>query len=408
MRFAALCLTLWLGTLPLSARADIPSPAWQTFLKESMAQYQKVDPNDFEDQLYLAASNGASEADAVTDFARRMKIDPAWAEDDAELIVATVNYVHDCREDCHFRAGMPVYDAAARVALAEPTGRLLEDVVHDLRYWDEADQVELISRHPAAVSVFLRLYDYGGNSSFLGAALLKLPDDPPSMPPVLGGQRFSNTPDELSGLIPAIIESTEARLANSPTGTAWRGVLAQWALEQDLSMGLDDEAVSRYLAYPPAVRGQIPYAPAIPSEWQRCNQMSDSFALADDLAAALWSTGHRSEAKALLAYRYPQAWQRNAASQAEFDMVSDAMTPSIADKDLFKLYIEGRPASGYTKLDVCGIGSTPGFDGQGWLFTTAERTSALRHLIAGRLSGSVVPMELRAYWSTSPPISPPT
>lgn len=392
MRFIVLCLSLMLWTTVAPAEADdIPAEAWRTFVKESTSQYADPDPKNFEYQLYQAATHSRSRSTALADFALRMKIDQARARDYAGLIVDVVDYFQTCKESCRFGPGIPVYGETARIALAEPTGQLLENIGEDVPEADATDLIKLVWRHPAAASVLLNLYRYGQKSYYLGAALLKLPSDPGAMPPMLAGDRFSVAPDETSGLLPSIIETTEARLANTPTGLAWRIALAQWALEQDLSMGLTHEAVERYLAYPVAVRDKIPYAPSYPTPAERCDQSAYSFDLDDDLAAALWLEGRQAEAKTLLAQAVPDGWRRDPTAQAEYDMVGDAIAPVIADKDLFKLYILGKPlpAGKEAKADSCGRTSSRGLEGtNGWLFAVARRTPALQRLVATRLSGA--------------------
>ncbi len=394
MRLAVLGIALALGMTAAAAQAGNITPhAWKTFLNESSARYSDADPDDFEYQLYQAAKKNPAPDKAIADFARRIKADPAQARDYAELLVDVVGYFKACDSSCAFHPGVPIYGEAARVGLGEPTGRLLEGVAEDVPDSNgEANAVDVIRlawRHPQAASILLKLYAYDGKSYNLAAALVKLPNDPATPPPALTGDRFSNAPDETSGLVPAIIEATEARLADTRTGRAWHAALAQWALAQDLSMGLTQEAVTRYLAYPAFVHDQIPYAPAGLSMTDRCNLASDSFDLTDDLAAALWLEGHQAEAQALLAHSYPDGWRRNPTAQADFDMVGDVFQPTIADRDLFKLYIEGRtPEKTWAaKAETCGRTFSGGLGGgEGWLFAARTRPPALRHLVAGRLS----------------------
>ena len=389
MRFAVLGLAVMLGAVAVAAQAreispPISSQAWETFKKETYARFGDPEPGDPEYELYQAAVHTPSQARALAVFAQKTGLDPAQAGDDAALIVDAVGYFHTCRETCAFRSGTPLYGEAARLGLSEPSGRLLLDIAKLVEQDDEAEMIRLVWRHPAAASILLDLYGYNGRSYVLAAALLKLPDDPAAPPPFLGGATFSNTPDEVSGLVPAIVEATEARLADSPNAQAWRIALAQWGLDQALAMGLDQEAVSQYLAFPEAIRAALPYAPSGLTGKALCNQAPDSYAFGDHLAAALWQAGHRTEARAVLAHAYPGHWRRNRSDQARFDMISDAVTPAIVDKDLFQLYIVGPAPKGTSKTrEGCNDESA---DRTGWLNLADSQPPAVRHLVSERLS----------------------
>jgi hypothetical protein len=383
MWFRGLFLTCVFSLVAVSAQAGLPSAkAWETFKEESLSRYGDSDPVDFEDQLYAASQNQTSEGDAIADFARRMGIDPVAASDYAGVIVDSVAYFQTCENRCPFRPGVPLYDEVARIGMIDPSGQVLRSIGRQIRAEDEAQFLRLAWNHPAALSIFFNLYNYNEGSELLAAALLKLPDDVSGIPAsLLKGSPYSGAPDEVSGLIPAILEATEARLNKTPATLTWRVQLAQFALEQQLWMGLDHDAVARYLAYPNDVREALPYRTAGLNKADSCQQSTDGAAFSERLAAALYGEGRTQEAKAILLRAY--------GSTVKSDAVTDALFPQIEDKNLFTLYIEGEPRTetAKTEADTCDS-SSGGLGGNGWIFSAGRETPAVRKVIADRLSAA--------------------
>lgn len=371
------------------ARAEVLSDkAWKAFLDTTFARFDgKPGAGDFEDQLYLAATHSRTRAEAMADFARRLHLEPARAAADAALIVHAVNTYHDCWAGCLFHPGVNVYDEAARVAVDEPSGQLMLDVLKVAGESDPANVIRLAWRHPKAAGILLDLAGYTGKAYYFGAAMAKLPDDPLAPPPVLTGEPFSSTPDETSGLVPALVEVTATRMADTPNGRAWRVALTQWALRQELEAGLDDDAAGRYLGLLPVIRAALPVAP-LPAGDDRCSQAEGDFDFATAMAAALWRHGNHDEARALLGQAWPTGLPVSVSARASLDMIGDAMTPSIADKELFRLYILGRSLAGAEAAEGgCDKGGHSE-DGPGWLFSAQNDAPAIRHLVAARLAAA--------------------
>ena len=115
--------------------ADITPKAWKTFVDESNSQYHDdmhaADPTDFEDALYDAAKKTKTQAAAIARFAARMKLTPGQAADYTKLLVDKVDYFKGCDSQCTLTPDTPLVAETRRIAMAEPTGTLLFDVVRD-------------------------------------------------------------------------------------------------------------------------------------------------------------------------------------------------------------------------------------------------------------------------------------
>ncbi|MDV6329938.1 hypothetical protein [Asticcacaulis sp. 201] len=367
----ALLLTLAAGS---TTAAEITPKAWKTFVDESWSQYGDKKALDFEDQLYEAATETKSQAAAIAEFARRMNLTPAQAEAYAELLVGKVSYFHACDGKCPLAPDAPLIEQARRTAMAEPTGTLLFDVARDADDREDAAAViRLVREHAAALSIFVRLYDYGHKQAYLLAVLLAVSDNP-SVPPPSIDLGFSGTPDEMSGGVAAILELTEARLADKPNAQAWRVAIARYALDQLLWLGFDHDAAEKYLGYPEALRQQLWLDTANAN--QTCQHVyADPFV--NRLAAALWLSDHRDDARALLA--------RTGASDT--GMMHDLFEHNRSDVALFDLYIGGLPKPETPeKRSPCD--SIPSLAGDGWLFAQAQASPAIRRLVHDRLAGA--------------------
>ena len=313
---AAVCVLA--AAAPAMAQS-IPAKAWKGFLDQSYAQYGDPDPDNWEDQLYAAASKAKTQDAAIADFATRIHADRDKAEDYARLIVDAVNYEQDCEDKaCTFGPDVPIYGETARVAVTEPTGKLLLAVADHVENRDPAAFYRLVWKHPASAEVFLKLYDDDGNTSDLAAVLMRLPDDPSGVvaPGAGDDNAWSATPDEAGGLVAAAIDATEARLATTPETLPWRATLASSAIQRELWLGMDHDAVERYHAYPQDVRDALLAAVAC-----------DKSEFRSRLAAALWLEGAHDEAAAMVSCQKPD------------QLIRDAFAPAIADKDLFDRFV---------------------------------------------------------------------
>jgi hypothetical protein len=378
MRLWGLVLAFAAMVVTVPAQATTLTPGdWKIFREESSARYSDVKSSGFEHELYQAAKQNKTHEAIVADFARRVHVDPAHAEDYAELIVNAVVFFKTCEDKCGFAPGTPLYGETVRIAMAEPTGGLLQEIGEMIP--EDPAFIRLAWLHPAAEAVFRHLYGYNEDSYYFAAMLLKLPDDPTGVPaPVLKGDAYDGEPDEKAGFIAAIEEATATRLADTPAALEWKAAIAQSLLEQELALGMNSEAVARYLAYPQAVRDRLPYAPTGLKDRDMYTQTGRSYAFADSMAAALWLDGHQAEARALLGHTYPADWKREDVRQQMFAMVSDAVEPKITEADLFKTYVIGKEGEGGTRQD-------------GWLFGLKSATPAEREVVAARLTKAGYP-----------------
>lgn len=369
------------------AFADTITPQdWKTFREESTAHYID-EPDNFEWHLYKAAEATKTKDAAIAEFARRLHADPAAAADYAEVIVDMVVYASSssCGSggDCGFRPGTGLYGKVSRVAMAEPTGRLMFTLSQHMDGRDDVEFTRLIWKHPASSSIFLDSYNYGEYTGNLAAGLLRLPQDPSAVKvPRLAGDAYSGAPDETSGLVPAVVDATEARLADAPGTVAWRAWLAQFALREQLALGLNQAAVRRYLAYPEDVRALLPLAFADAASDQYCRQVDATVTFGGRLAAALWLEGRTAEARTVLARAFAMKDKPKAAQKWPLlDAMADAFTPAVADKDLFRTYVEGPQP-----LDAKASDSGCWTETKAWLFAARGETPAIQEVLAARLA----------------------
>ncbi len=368
---------------PVMAQS-IPAADWKSFLDQSYSQYGDPEPDDWEDQLYAAASKAKSQDAAIADFAGRIHADRDKAEDYARLIIDVVNYSHGCEEHtCAFGPGVPVYGETARVAVTEPTGKLLLTVAGDVENLGPDNFFRLVWRHPAAVDIFFKLYTSDGDTSELAAALMRLPDDPSAVeaPFVDDESAWRATPDEESGLVSAAIDAAEARLAVTPGTLAWRASLAGHAVQRELWLGMDHDAVARYHAYPQEVRDAM-------LDGVTCDQNQ----FRTRLAAALWLEGAHDEASTLVACQAPDS------------LVRDAMVPAIADKDLFDRFVGDNGLLSGTSGDTPAVRAvvtqrlaTAGYkDMAAWLASNAAYYGGDRDAPVLTKLGDLIPAEVSA------------
>lgn len=340
---AAICLMM--ATRPAAAGAEV-QPVWDVFVEHSSGRWNIGDQGDWENVLYAAAKATKSEDEAVAEFGRRIAVDQASARRYAEVIVAAVVFEQENSDSDGaapaFVPGQRLYDLTASVATAEPTGRLLFVVGKSVD--DPPDAfVRLAMTHPKAASVLVDLLVYGKNGPYLIGALKALPADPSVIaPPVLWPDWWAVTLDSESQTL-AAAETVFERLDKAPQTLAWRAALSRYLIGSYLMAGLDAEAIALYRA------GAAEFMPF----WLEGREGNDYVAgkaaearnaFAQGMAAALWLKGDGAAGLALLD-------QLKAPATPAADLIRDAISPSIADADLFTLYVKGRPCA--EKTDGC-------------------------------------------------------
>jgi hypothetical protein len=376
------------------------APAWPQslttdrlgkFLTESAALNRTNPSNDWEDLLYAVVRTNLSPEAAAAEFARRVGVSSAAARDYASLIVESVISDEACvgeryRSDpCVFLPGKPRYERAASLGLAEPTGNLLIVVARSPLFtrWDEAAFIRLAGRHPAAATIFGALFDRSRHSGYLLAMLAAGPlTDRAGVVAAttrMWDLHWSHGDD---GLRQALLESVARSATSSRASAAARAGLAQTTLLWELELGLNEEAVARYYAYPADVRRLLPLPMSLcMATIKECSEAEEmGYRLADELAAALWLTGHKQDARRLLLERVADFGARRAVSAQRYLALSEAIAPAHRREDLFPLFITGRlPGQPKPPSDLLLLPS------EGWLFRVRTSSDALRRVVANRL-----------------------
>ncbi|MBC6981282.1 hypothetical protein [Caulobacter sp. 17J80-11] len=378
------------GAALLSAAPALAAPPteaqWTGFLKDSYEeQHDKDDPVTWETRLYRAGLAHADRQQALAVFAGEIGVPVETAEAYAEMIMAVV-IARDAgceapETGCALAPGLAVRDLVERVALAEPTGELLRIAgfsVGTREGSQTAAFVELAQRHPRGGETLAALFDYAEDPIVLGALALRAPTAPTTVEALWRVPLdVSGGPEKWGGWQEAVLENAEARALAGGASVEVQAAYAQARLLRTLALGLSDDAVALWTAYPEAVRARLPLAAAVCGkvEPRPCEQASDaSYRLADDLAAALWAAGRTDEARAVLARAKTFAGPRSYAQRQRLSALTEAMTPTLADADLFTPFIEGGKADG--KLERHEVP-------RGWLFSLD--TPAVRRLVAARL-----------------------
>ena len=180
----------------------------------------------------------------------------------------------------------------------------------------------------------------------------------------------------------ALLESVEAFAVRNKSSARTRAALAQVALWWKLELGLIDDAVASYYAYPAEVRALLPIPDGCLDTVERCFEIH-CYRLSDELAAALWLTGHTDDARRLLQLAFPRFGSRTPAAETRYRALSDAVSPGYSADDLFPLFVAGALPGQPEKPDGrIGILS---LNGNGWVFVTRVTGPAVRRVIAGRL-----------------------
>jgi hypothetical protein len=421
MKFRAIGLVVGTVCVLLGASevraGSLTAADWKAFRDHSMSQHGEAEPDELEYQLYVSGEKDEKEVPvdaAVQAFGHYFGFAQEDANAYASLIVGLVNYFETCDRQCAFRAGQPLYDEAARLLVRERSGRLLKAVVAYCRHecafepgaplYDEARQqivadtsgqllTEVLKRiaqdetpalvrlgwdTPKALDAFRDLYLYTEKEIWLAAFLSRLPDDPVGVATLPAMHRDAGLPDMRSGALPALIDTTLARLKPTPDGLRWRKVLEGMQVGHLVERGFDAEAVRRYRALPEAMKSDLFKASADWSKEAACRSVDALESNAVALGAALWLEGQAEEARTL--------WQGVSVTPG-FNPLRDAITPEVTDKALFELYLVGDQTAVEPHKDACGNGVFRGgsLEGNGALFALARAAPAVREVVARRL-----------------------
>lgn len=349
---------------------------WDAFIEGSYSKYRAAnEPVGFEDHLYEAAKSHGTQADAVAAFSARIGVSPDAGAAYAALIVESVRRRDlGCIEPCDFLPGNAFYDEVSRLAV-EPTGQLLIAVgknLHRRALLDDNGWIALAMRHPEAQTVLEALFNYVEEVALVVAMFATT--DPASWNPasiVMAADRLSDGADSWDGWLNAFIDFAERRAREAQVPMDIRAAIAQLAVSRELRLGLTANAVRRYLAHPAEIRDRLPVA--VQRADTRC-QPAAGYAFADDLAAALWQTGHEPEARALMRDDYAGLGPRPRRSRDRLAALSDIIASTTPDTDLFDRYFVGAK-----EPYPC---DWP--DGAGWLDAVME-SPAIRPLAAARL-----------------------
>lgn len=392
---AGLALLAMVAATPAAA---IPTADWAIFLEDSYSSLGMDDGEpDWEDHLFAAAEEEPDISRAVARFAHVIGVDPAKAETYADAIVAATVLRERCDSDpCQFGPGQPDYERVMTPALAEPSGELLWAVGRNLGT-DGAPLgpvafARAVQPHPQRVRILTRLYDYARDEALLASLLLDNPREPALQSALLGaGASVSGGPDGWDGWQLAVLETSARRAADLGAPAGEQAVYAQAILARYFNLGLTDQGLELYRAYPAEVRALLPLAsPPCDENDQNCAGREAGEVLADELTSALWLSGDHAGAEAFS--RHAEA-RLGAAGQWDSRprrlAVLDAIERSRPAADLFGLMVEG------DGLDPENHHS--GMSGEGWMFLNygpASRTLVAQRLrdagyasIAGVISG---------------------
>lgn len=395
MRLVTVAVLALLAAAFATPTAAMPDQDWATFVEWSSSSYRGDEEPDWEDHLFLAATEEADISRAVARFGRATNLEPDDAEAYAEVIVASVALRERCEQSaCMLAPGEATWERVMVPALAEPSGELLWVVGRNLAGARGAMSAEAfvgaIQDHPARVKVLARLYEYTEDLSMLAGLLLERPRDPElldalvaSSPEVGGG------PDGWDGWQLAVIEVAASRARAQGADPAEQAAYAQAVLTRRFNLGLTDHALRLYRSLPEATRALLPLTapPCASNGDESCASRAGSEALADELVAALALAGDRPAAAEVAARAAahlgePPRWE----SRERHLAVLDAFLPSIPAADLFGLMVEG------DGLDP--EGHVGGMSGSGRMFLAYG--PAARRLVGARLREAGYPSIARA------------
>jgi hypothetical protein len=384
------CLAGMLAAAP-AASQSVSADTLAAFVKQRDWLDRPDRPNDWEVTLWKVAQSGRSPEGVIEEFARRTGVSPDAAPGYVHVIVESFVDDEACEQEarrparCGFSPGLPRYERAASAGVADTSGSLLVAVGHSplFTWWDQAAFVRLAGTHPAAAKILGAMFDRGRDSAYLMAMLAVGPLT--DRVAVMAGTKqrwdlsMSRGDDALRE---AVLESLERSPATRKASTSLRAALAQWALSSKLALGLIDEAVESYRAYPAEVRALLPLSPAAcRTAATDCTQAAgQAYSLGDELAAALWLEGHKGDSRRLLQLHIAEFGQRTPESIQRYRALADAISPVHRREDLFALFIEGHlPGEPPPSGDFFSL------SGRGWLFSVRDSGEAVRRVVAGRL-----------------------
>jgi hypothetical protein len=391
-------VSVWLLVLTLASTPAVS----QTIRGEDLARFTEISKDqirdagsqDWDDVLYgLANSTRAPDA-VVAEFARRIDVDSSAARDYISVILESVLYDDACGDErpvdpdrCVFAPGRSEYDRVAAIARRDRSGKLLIAVGKNVRgtIVDEAGFFTLTRSHPAASTIFGRLLEvrHGANYLLAGGAAGPVAERTAVIAAVneLNYFRTGWSRQDDSWRL-ALIEAVERTAATGPASMRTRAALAQTALWWKLELGLIDEAVASYYSYPPAVRSLLPLPMSACRAIAKACAHDDRYRLSDELAAALWLTGHKEDARRWLQDEIADYAARGDTT-GRYRALVESFTPSHDAKDLFPLFMQGR-LPGEPDHDNDGLGRIR-FAEPGWLFQVRPAGTAVRRVVAARL-----------------------
>lgn len=413
-------------TLFAPASAQVTTARLNAFVEDSVANYGDPDDYNFEDALFAIAKTGGKPAAVLDRFAAKLGVPRAQAELYANLILDVFAEKERCdstpKKTCGLIPGTPLYTRVETLGLAEPTGGLLFAMESNFNLgWsynankDRASLAAIAVRHPAAADLLSHLYAYGYDPAYLlplissgkfgeneVIAMAKssgsgLPEH--ALVALLATGRITPTTFSLlaanagglateavewQGWVDAMLESAEQSAAAEPAIV--RAAVAQLVLTRKFMLGLDAEAVAAWYAYPADVRASLPLPLSACTFGPACNDITaNGYDFNDRLAAALWLTGHREDARQLLTRTPTGFTQRGLYDDKTHAALTEAMIPALKDSDLFDVFIEDK-VPGWTRPESAD--NRPSDEDRGWLFSVRDASPAIRRVVAARLSGA--------------------
>ena len=388
---AVVCLAILLNASSAIGQA-VRAEDLERFVEQYKDYVRASDSVDWNDLLYVAASAGGAPETVIARFAEQIGVSNVAARDYASVILETSVLDEGCAtrvrpSHCGFAPGQHRYDRAASFGRGDRTGQLLIAVgrSNTMTRQDEAALVGLIRRHPAASSIFTRLFVRRREAVFLlalaASGSLPEPEWLLAATSYLSYYRWSNQDDAWRL---ALLESVESSATRNKASTRTRAAIAQTALWWKLELGLIDDAVASYYAYPTDVRSLLPIPGGCLDTVERCFQI-DRYRLSDELAAALWLTGHTDDARRLLQQAMPDFGSRPTAIEARFQVLSEAVSPAYSTGDLFSLFVNGLQPDQQNANPDGRMWIPHSIYGNGWVFVARSAGPAARRVIAGRL-----------------------
>lgn len=387
-----MCLAITLTASHVIAQT-VSARDFEQFVEQYMDSVQPGDSGDWKYLLYVEAIDGGTPETVMTRFAERIGVSNATARDYASVILETSLQDERCATDvrgrrpadCVFAPGRRRYDRVASLGRGERSGQLLIAVARSGAFTmqDEAALVALIRTHPAAPAIFARLFERQRDSAYLLALATSGPlPERLSLLAATGPLSYNRWSRQDDARRLALLESVEASAARTKSPVRARAALAELALWWKLELGLIDDAVAAYYAYPADVRASLPLPDGCLDTVERCF-LIDRYRLSDELAAALWLTGHTDDARRLLRPAIPN-FGRLPAAEARYRALSDAVSPGYSSDDLFPLFVAGT-LPGQPKDRPDGRIGFLSPSGNGWVFVARMASPAVRRVIAGRL-----------------------